>query len=130
MLKKQLLIFLLFFALTLKGYSQVYDIPYLLIDNTKTPWGHKFFRTFSEIWKPPLGIEGYYITIGEDRISFKQSWVYVSVGDNIYNYRVFYSLLKPTMSDLDMQRKALIAAKRTLMFLLKDYLRLKSYEQF
>ncbi len=130
MLKKYILFFILFLGLTLEGYSQVYDIPYLLIDNTKTPWGHKFFRTFSEIWKPPIGIEGYYITIGEDKISFKQSWVYVSVGDNIYNYRVFYSLLKPTMSDLDMQRKALAAAKRALTFLLKDYLRLKSYEQF
>ncbi|WP_456456238.1 CsgE family curli-type amyloid fiber assembly protein [Thermovibrio sp.] len=130
MLKKYILFLILFLGLTLEGYSQVYDIPYLLIDNTKTPWGHKFFRTFSEIWKPPIGIEGYYITIGEDKISFKQSWVYVSVGDNIYNYRVFYSLLKPTMSDLDMQRKALAAAKRALTFLLKDYLRLKSYEQF
>ncbi|WP_457677638.1 CsgE family curli-type amyloid fiber assembly protein [Thermovibrio sp.] len=119
--------FLPLFSLPAKGEA-IYDLNYLIIDRTKTPWGHKFARTFQEIWEPPKGLKGYFITIGERKVSFKQSWIYVKVGDNIFNYEVYTSLLKPTTSDFDMQVKALKASKRVLMFLLKNYFRLKSLE--
>jgi len=106
------------------------DVPYLIVDRTKTPWGHKFFKTFVEFWKAPQGITGYTIKIKEEKVSFKQSWIVVEVGDNIYYRRVFVKLLKPTTSDMDMQRYALMAAKRVLKYLLSDYLRFKTYETF
>jgi len=109
--------------------EEIYDIDYLLVDKTKTPWGHKFFKTFQELWKPPQGLKGYFITVGERKVSVRQSWVYVKVGDNIFNYEVYTSLLKPTMGEIDMQKKALTAARRTLMFLLKNYYRLKLLEK-
>ncbi len=126
-----LLIFFFLFSLSLhqSGAAEVYDIDYYIVDKTKTPWGHKFYRTYQEIWEAPKGIKGYFIIIGERKVSFRQSWVYVKVGDNIFNYEVYTSLLKPTMGEMDMQSKALEAVKKTLSFLLRNYFRLKSLEK-
>lgn len=115
----------LIFYLPAKPQSEV---GYLIVDHTKTPWGHRFYKTFTEVWKPPKGIDGYFIIIKEEKPSFKQSWIVVSVGDNIYNRIVYVKLLKPTTADFDMQRYAVSAAKRVLEFLLSDFLRIKSLE--
>lgn len=116
--------------LFLPAYSETYqDIDYLIVDNTKTPWGHKFARIFQEIWKSPLGIKGYFIEIGEERVSVRQSWLYIKVGDTIFKYKVYEVLLKPTMSDSDMERLAILAAKKSLEFLLKKYFLIKNYER-
>jgi len=105
------------------------DLSYLIIDKTKTPWGHRFYKTFSELWKAPTGIKGYFIVIGEKKPSFKQSWIYVQVGDNIYMRIVYLKLLKPTTSNFEMQKYTLTAAKRTLRFLLTDFERIKILEE-
>lgn len=128
-LKKLLIPVLVSFLFITPAYSGTYqDIDYLIVDNTVTPWGHKFARVFQEIWKSPSGIKGYFIEIGEERVSVRQSWLYIKVGDTIFKYKVYEVLLKPTMSDSDMERLALTAAKRSLRFLLEKYIVLKSYE--
>ncbi len=120
------LVFLLFFS-SLPVFAQS-DVGYLIVDQTKTPWGHRFYRTFTEIWKPPKGIDGYFIFVKEEKPTFKQSWIVILVGDNIYKRKVFVALLKPTTSNFDMQKYAVAASKRILRFLLTDYLRFKMYE--
>jgi len=102
------------------------DISFLIIDKTKTPWGHKFFKTFSQLWKSPGGIEGYSIVIEEKKPSFRQSWIYVSVGDNIYFQVVYVTLLKPTTSEYDMQKYAVAASRKVLRYLLSDFMKLKA----
>jgi len=120
-------LFVLFsFSLPSFGSSSNSDIDYLIIDKTKTPWGHKFYKTFSEVWKPPKGIDGYFIIIEEKKPSFRQSWIYIKVGDNIYMRIVYYSMLKPTTSNFDMQRQAVVASKRVLKYLLTDFLKFKA----
>jgi len=124
-----LVISLSFFLISLPVRSETYqDIDYLIVDNTRTPWGHKFAKIFQEIWKSPSGIKGYFIEIGEERVSIRQSWLYIKVGDTIFKYKIYEVLLKPTMSDSDMERLAIIAAKKSLKFLLEKYIILKSYE--
>ena len=124
------ILFVVLGVLYQSAYSQSFiDIPYLIVDRTKTPWGHRFYRTFSEIWKPPLGIKGYFIIIEEKKPTFRQSWIYVEVGDNIYMKPVYVNILKPTTSDFDMQRYAVAAAKRTIRFLLTDFEKMKSLEE-
>lgn len=105
------------------------EVGYLIVDQTKTPWGHRFYRTFTELWKSPYGIDSYFIIIREEKPSFKQSWVVVSVGDNIFNRVVYTRLIKPTTADFDMQRYAISAAKHVLKFLLSDYLKVRSLEK-
>jgi hypothetical protein len=122
-----IIVFLSLFFL-FRSSSFASDIEFLIVDKTRTPWGHKFYRTFQEIWQPPVGIEEYFITIGEEKVSTRQSWIYVKIGDNIFNYKVFETLLKPTMGDFDMQRLALKAARKSLNFLLKKYIIIKRYE--
>ena len=118
-----------FFLIPIPVCSETYlDIDYLIVDNTRTPWGHKFAKIFQEIWKSPSGIKGYFIEIGEEKVSVRQSWLYIKVGDTIFKYKVYEILLKPTMSDSDMERLAMIAAKKSLKFLLEKYIVLKSYE--
>ena len=114
--------------LTVPSYAQG-DISYLVVDKAKTPWGHKFYKTFIELWKPPEGIEGYFIIVEERKPSVRQSWLYVRVGDNIYMRTVYATLLKPTTGTLDMQRNALTAVKKVMRFLLKDFPRLKMEEE-
>lgn len=106
-----------------------YDVGYLIVDRTKTPWGHKFFQVFSLLWKPPQGIKGYFIYVTEEKPSTRQSWIVVKVGDNIYMRPVYVKLMKPTVSDFDMQRYALQAAKNVLRYLLTDFERLKLMEE-
>lgn len=120
-------ILVLFLTLPVLAQSQS-EVGYLIIDHTKTPWGHRFYKTFTEVWKPPQGINGYVIIIKEEKPSFKQSWIVVTVGDNIYNKPVYAKLLKPTTSNFDMQRYTVSASKRVLKFLLSDFLRVKSLE--
>jgi len=122
---------LIFFFLifTSNSHTQSLDISYLIVDKTKTPWGHKFYETFSRLWKPPSGIKGYFIIVEEKKPSVRQSWIYVEVGDNIYMKPVYVKLLKPTTSDLDMQRYAIHAAKLTLKFLLTDFQKIKLMEE-
>lgn len=105
------------------------DINYLLVDKTKTPWGHKFFQVFSEAWKPPKGIKGYFIYIEEEKPSIRQSWIVVKVGDNIYMKPVYVRLMRPTVSDFDMQRYVLQAARNVLKYLLTDFEMLKLMEE-
>jgi len=121
------LFFIFFFSIS---YAQVDDVGYLLVDKTKTPWGHKFFKVFSEIWNPPKGITGYFVIIEEKRPSNRQSWLYVEVGDNIFNTLVYVTILKPTTSDFDMQRYAVEASKNILKFLLSNFLQEKESEKF
>ena len=116
-------------AQELENYNNNYDIGYLLVDKTKTPWGHKFFQEFSLIWKPPKGIKGYFIYVTEEKPSTRQSWIVVKVGDNIYMKPVYVKLMKPTVSDFDIQRYALQAARNVLRYLLTDFERLKLMEE-
>jgi len=99
-------------------------IPYLIIDETRSPWGHEFYRVFSQLWKSPRGVPTYYIYVKEKRISssLKQSWIYVEIGNNIVNRTVFVSLVRPASGEIE--RKALKAIKSSYMFLLKDYYKL------
>jgi len=122
------LLFLFALFLPVPSYSQD-EISYLIIDKTKTPWGHLFYKKFSEIWQPIEGIPYYLIIIGEEKPSRRSSWVYVRVGDNIYNYEVFKFLMKPTTNDSELTRYAIMASKRVLKFLLTDYLRIKELEK-
>lgn len=111
------------------NYNNSYDIGYLLVDKTKTPWGHKFFQEFSLLWKPPKGIKGYFVYVTEEKPSTRQSWIVVKVGDNIYMKPVYVKLMRPTVSDFDMQRYALQAAKNVLRYLLTDFEKLKLMEE-
>ncbi len=133
MIKRLFILILISIVLHIVGFQSTYaqsffDIPYLIVDKTKTPWGHRFYKTFSEIWKAPSGISGYFIIVEEKKPTFRQSWIYVKVGDNIYMKPVYVNILKPTTSDFDMQKYAVEAAKRTIRFLLIDFERIKSLE--
>ena len=124
-----LLLFLLtIVAFPVYSYCQS-EVGYLIIDNTKTPWGHRFYAVFSQIWKPPEGISDYYIEIDEVKPTRKQSWIVVKVGDKIYMKPVYAKLLHPTTSDFDMGRYAVDAAKKVLVFLLTDYQKIKQMEK-
>jgi len=97
------------------------ELSYLIVDQTKTPWGREFSKLFSQVWRSPKGIPFYVIKIQEERISVsrKQSLIKVLVGNNIYNYTVYSAYIRPTSSEIE--DKVMQAVKKVEFFLLEKY---------
>jgi len=115
------LIFFSHVSLSQESSSFQQEISYLIVDETKTPWGREFVKLFSQIWRSPKGIPFYIIKFQEERISVsrKQSLIKVLVGNNIYNFLVYSAYIRPASSEIE--SKVMDAVKKVELFLLERY---------
>lgn len=68
-----------------------FEVDALVFNETRTPFGREFFRKFSEIWQPPQGASGYWITIRETLTPGRQTLLTVSLN----NREIFQRYLNP-----------------------------------
>lgn len=68
-----------------------FEIDALVFNETRTPFGREFFRKFSELWQPPQGVGGYWITIRETLTPGRQTLLSISLN----NRELFQRYLVP-----------------------------------
>lgn len=121
-MKKIRLILLIASLVVAFAYSTIWaekdiEIESLIIDQTRTKFGHDFYQSFNLFWEPPPGIESYNILIDEQAEPRLGSWIAVEVNTVL----VYRALLKPNPEDIEVKAKEAIEVSKEFLFNWQEY---------
>ena len=94
------------------------EVDGLIIDQTRSKFGHDFYQTFNNLWEDLPGIKDYNIIMVEDQSDPKSgTWISIEINTVV----VFRSLLKPNSDSIEDSVKEAIEFSKEFLYTRDEY---------